>query len=99
MPRPRFLELFRAARVRDGPGTGADGTATIEAAFAPLQITAALLAEAPTDSLFLPCPPVTRGQEVSPEAMEDPRCRVVEAKDWLLHAQNALLEELLPEAG
>ncbi len=68
---------------------------TIEEAFAPLQVTAALLGLAPAHALFLPCPPVTRGEEVSPQAMEDSRCRVVEAKAWLLHAQNALLAELL----
>jgi len=43
-------------------------------------------------AVFLPCPPVTRGQEVSAGAMLHPRCRVVEAKAWLLHAQNAVLE-------
>jgi ornithine carbamoyltransferase len=45
-----------------------------------------------TAAVFLPCPPVTRGQEVSADAMTHPRCRVVEAKAWLLHAQNAVLE-------
>lgn len=43
-------------------------------------------------AVFLPCPPVTRGQEVSAGAMLHPACRVVEAKAWLLHAQNAVLE-------
>ena len=43
-------------------------------------------------AVFIPCPPVTRGQEVSAGAMRHPSCRVVEAKAWLLHAQNAVLE-------
>jgi ornithine carbamoyltransferase len=43
-------------------------------------------------AVFIPCPPVTRGQEVSEGAMRHPRCRAVEAKGWLLHAQNAVLE-------
>lgn len=43
-------------------------------------------------AVFLPCPPVTRGQEVSAGAMLHPGCRVVAAKAWLLHAQNAVLE-------
>ena len=47
-------------------------------------------------AVFLPCPPVTRGQEVSASAMRHPACRVVEAKAWLLHAQNAVLEWCLP---
>jgi ornithine carbamoyltransferase len=67
----------------------------IENAFAPIQVSAAVLELAPSRCLFLPCPPVTRGEEVSADAMEDSRCRVVEAKAWLLHAQNALLAELL----
>lgn len=44
------------------------------------------------DAIFLPCPPVTRGQEVTAEAMEHPLCRSRAAKAFLLHAQNALME-------
>jgi hypothetical protein len=29
--------------------------------------------------------------------MQAPKCRVYEAKQWLLHAQNALLEQTLTE--
>lgn len=63
--------------------------------FLPLQITCAALETAPPSALFLPCPPVTRGEEVSAEAMNSSRCKVPAAKDWLLYAQNALLEDLL----
>jgi len=59
----------------------------------PLRITAELLAKVPKNALFLPCRPVTRGEEASSEAMEDGRCRVVKAKEWLLHAQNTLQAE------
>jgi ornithine carbamoyltransferase len=69
----------------------------IRSLFLPLQITAEVLASAPAEALFLPCPPVTRGQEVSADAMQAPKCRVYEAKQWLLHAQNALLEQTLTE--
>jgi ornithine carbamoyltransferase len=73
---------------------GAEGDRVAQR-FSPLQVTAeALQAQAPS-ALFLPCPPVTRGREVSDDAMESPQCRVVEAKGWLLHAQNALLETSL----
>jgi ornithine carbamoyltransferase len=65
--------------------------------FGPLQITAEVLACAPAQALFLPCPPVTRGEEVSADAMQAAKCRVYEAKQWLLHAQNALLEQTLTE--
>ncbi len=59
--------------------------------FHDLQITAELLDRCPPTTKFLPCPPVSRGEEVSAEAMTHAMCHVVEAKRWLLHAQNALL--------
>ena len=63
----------------------------VRAAFEPLQIDDRILDTAPPDVLFLPCPPVTRGEEVSAGAMRSPKCRVREAKNWLIAAQNALL--------
>jgi ornithine carbamoyltransferase len=72
---------------RDTPQAAAE----IGKAFAPYRITAALLNLTPAGCVFLPCPPVTRGEEVSDDAMTSPKCRVYEAKDYLLHAQNALL--------
>lgn len=76
---------------------GADDAARAQIGrqFRPYQITAERLALARPDVLFLPCPPVHRGEEVSEDAMISPHCRVYEAKDWLLHAQNALLLALL----
>ncbi len=62
------------------------------AALGAYQITAGLLQRLRPDVIFIPCPPVTRGQEVSADAMQAPACRVIEAKAFLLHAQNALLE-------
>jgi ornithine carbamoyltransferase len=55
------------------------------------------LALAKPDVLFLPCPPVHRGEELSADAIGSPHCRVYEAKDWLLHAQNALMMTISPE--
>jgi ornithine carbamoyltransferase len=63
----------------------------IEKDFQNYRITSLLLELAPANCVFLPCPPVTRGEEVSDDAMVSPKCRVYEAKDYLLHAQNALL--------
>jgi ornithine carbamoyltransferase len=63
--------------------------------FGPLQVTPDLLDRSPTDTLFLPCPPVTRGQEVSATAMVHAKCRVYEAKEWLLYAKEALIYEAL----
>ena len=63
--------------------------------FLPYQVTAELLSAGQQDVLFLPCPPVHRGEEVSDNAMNWPGCRVYEAKEYLLHAQDALLVALL----
>ena len=63
--------------------------------FLPYQVTDRVLKASPRDVMFLPCPPVHRGQEVAESAMNSPACRVYEAKKYLLHAQNALLATLL----
>jgi len=76
------------------PRTDDSARSEIESAFAPLQITADVLESAPTLCVFLPCPPVTRGQEVDDGAMAHAKCAVPAAKEWLLHAQNALLIEM-----
>ncbi len=62
--------------------------------FLPYQITRGVVERMGPSGLFLPCPPVTRGQELSEDSLSAPACRVYEAKDCLLHAQNALLEYL-----
>jgi len=69
--------------------------ARIAQQFLPHQITAAQLRAAPDNVLFLPCPPVTRGEEVSADAMTYLGHQVYEAKAHLLHAQNAVLTTLI----
>jgi ornithine carbamoyltransferase len=66
--------------------------ARIKAVFLPYQIRGQHLNALGPDGVFLPCPPVTRGEEVSAEAMQSPRCRNHAAKDNLLHVQNAIME-------
>ena len=66
--------------------------------FLPYQVTEEILRLSSQDALFLPCPPVHRGEEVSDGAMNWPGCRVYEAKEYLLHAQNALLVALLNDS-
>lgn len=61
--------------------------------FHDLQITAMVLDQCRPTTKFLPCPPVSRGEEISADAMTHPTLCVVDAKRWLLHAQNALLIE------
>jgi ornithine carbamoyltransferase len=63
--------------------------------FEAYQITKEKLGLAKPDCLFLPCPPVTRGEEVSAEVMELSGQQVYNAKEYLLHAQNAVLTTLL----
>ena len=59
------------------------------------RIDAALLNRCRPDVLFLPCPPVTRGEEVSADAMLHPRSLSKPAKAYLMHIQNAYLEKVL----
>lgn len=56
------------------------------------QVTAERLGTLRPEASFVPCPPVSRGKEVSADAMLHPACRVIAAKAFLLHAQNAALE-------
>lgn len=56
------------------------------------RISASVLEKCRPDVIFLPCPPVSRGKEVTADAMHHPACQSTAAKAYLLHAQNALLE-------
>lgn len=62
--------------------------------FLPYQITGQHLARLKPGTMFLPCPPVTRGEEVSDDAMQSPLCLNYRAKEFLLHSQNAIMEML-----
>ena len=63
--------------------------------FAAYQVTSEKLHLAKPGCFFLPCPPVTRGEEVSEEVMQTCGATVYEAKEYLLHAQNAILSYVL----
>lgn len=54
-------------------------------------VTGALLDRCRPDALFIPCPPVTRGQEVDAAAMAHAKCVARPAKAYLLHVQNAAM--------
>jgi ornithine carbamoyltransferase len=64
----------------------------IKELFLPYQIKNEHLLKLNKKSMFLPCPPVTRGEEVSNDAMNSPLCLNFAAKEFLLHAQNAIME-------
>jgi ornithine carbamoyltransferase len=55
----------------------------------------ALMARARSDAIFLHCLPAHRGEEVAPSVIDGPRARVYEEAENRLHAQKALLLELL----
>ena len=57
-----------------------------------LRIDAALLDRCRPDALFIPCPPVSRGQEVTDDACRIASCVATEAKAFLLHVQNAWMQ-------
>jgi ornithine carbamoyltransferase len=71
-----------------------DDQATIRREFLPYQIKPEHLGALSERGIFLPCPPVTRGEEVSSEAMLSQRCHNHQAKDHLLHVQKPILEAL-----
>jgi ornithine carbamoyltransferase len=63
-------------------------------AFAPYQVNADLLADAP-DAIVMHCLPAHRGEEITSDVMDGPRSRIFEQSENRLHAQKALLVELL----
>ncbi len=73
----------------------AEEQAQVRASFLPYQVTLEHLDLLGANGIFLPCPPVTRGEEVSHEAMDAAQCQNHAAKSNLLHVQNAIMERLL----
>ncbi len=70
-----------------------------EGEVADYRISAEVLDKCRSDAIFIPCPPVARGQEVTAEAMAHPACQSTAAKAFLLHAQNALMEWITARTG
>ena len=79
-------------------GQEAEATAR-RAAFAPYQVTPALMALARPGALFMHCLPAHRGEEVAAEVIDAPDSVVWEEAGNRLHAQKALLEFLFGRAG
>jgi ornithine carbamoyltransferase len=63
-------------------------------AFAPFQVNRGLLAVSP-EALVMHCLPAHRGEEITSDVMDGPRSIVFEQSENRLHAQKALLVELL----
>ncbi|TVR09580.1 MAG: ornithine carbamoyltransferase [Salinarimonadaceae bacterium] len=68
-------------------------------AFPAFRVTAAILDRCRDDVVFIPCPPVTRGEEVDAAAMRHPRQMAYRAKAFLMHVQLAFLEGALGRDG
>ena len=64
-------------------------------AFRAFTVDDGLMARARPDAIFLHCLPAHRGEEVSSSVIDGPRSRVYEEAENRLHAQKALLLELL----
>lgn len=67
-------------------------------AFAPFQVTRALVDVAADDAIVLHCLPAHRGEEIAANVMDGPRARVFDQAENRLHAQKALLVDLFRTA-
>jgi len=65
--------------------------------FAPFQVNSQLLRHARFDALFMHCLPAHRGEEVTDEVMSSPHSVVYQQAENRLHAQKAILLELMHE--
>ncbi len=72
-------------------------TAVRREIFAPYQVNARLFAVARPDAIFLHCLPAHRGDEVTDDVIDSPRSMVFPQAENRVHAQKAILLELLEE--
>jgi ornithine carbamoyltransferase len=63
--------------------------------FMPYQVDATLFRRAKRDAIFLHCLPAHRGDEVTNEVIDSPRSRVFQQAENRLHAQKAIMLELM----
>ncbi len=68
-----------------------------EAVFPPYQVNQSLLSEARPDVIVMHCLPAHRGQEITDEVADGPHSRLFPQAHNRLHAQKAILVELLAE--
>jgi len=66
-----------------------------EKVFRPYQVTTELMERGRPDVIFLHCLPAYRGKEVVAEVIDGPRSRVLDEAENRLHAQKAIMMELM----
>jgi ornithine carbamoyltransferase len=64
----------------------------VRIAFVPFQIQKHHVEKLSPTGFYLPCPPVTQGEEVSAASLESPLYQNIAAKEHLLHVQSSILE-------
>lgn len=69
------------------------------AKFMPYQVTAALMAKARPDAIFMNCLPAARGYEQTAEVIDGPQSVVFDQAGNRMHAQNAVMLRLLAQRG
>ena len=77
----------------DDPGTSRHNL------LAPYRVTAALMAQAAPDAIFMHCLPAHRGEEVDAEVIDGPRSVVFDEAENRLHAQKGVLAWAMGVAG
>lgn len=65
---------------------------TIREIFLPYQITKGIVGRMNPYGFYMPCPPITRGEELTEESLTSPQYCDYQAKEYLLHSQNAIME-------
>jgi ornithine carbamoyltransferase len=75
---------------------GQEATAAVRRhVFHPYQVNAALLARAPRHAVVTHCLPAHRGEEITDDVLDGPRCVAFDEAENRLHTQKALLAEVL----
>jgi ornithine carbamoyltransferase len=66
-----------------------------EKVFQPFQVTGEVMGRAQGDAIFLHCLPAYRGKEVTAEVIDGPQSRIFDEAENRLHAQKAIMMELM----
>jgi ornithine carbamoyltransferase len=66
-----------------------------EAQFRPYQVNGDLLSKAGSDAIVLHCLPAHRGEEITDEVMDGPQSAVFDEAENRLHAQKAIMVDLM----